>query len=144
MGNDQKTRQGVSDQLYRSRRQVDQEILQEEKRCRGRIWQTCITHCRGPIFGREKEYKTILKDVFSKYEENYKNQASFKTGKRHYLENFKEYFGESNLLANIIYMDLESYRNHLREKITKNKTIRSDAAVNREMSCLHLKPKTSK
>jgi len=85
----------------------------------------------------KKEYKTTLKDVLSKYEENYKNQASFKTGKIHYLENFKEYFGESTLLANIRYLNLETYRNHLRDKITKNKTIRSDASVNREMSCLH-------
>ncbi|MEE8552227.1 MAG: hypothetical protein V3S72_02900 [Desulfobacterales bacterium] len=34
-------------------------------------------------------------------------------------------------------MDLETYRNHLRQKITKNKTIRADASVNREMSYLH-------
>jgi integrase len=78
-----------------------------------------------------------LKEVLEKYEENFKNQASFKTGKRHYLENFKGYFGESTLLANIKYVDVETYRNHLRQKITKNKTIRSDASVNREMSCLH-------
>jgi integrase len=85
----------------------------------------------------KKEYKTTLKDILSKYEENYQHQASFKTGKRHYLENFKEYFGESTLLANIRYMNFETYRNHLRQKITKNKTIRADASVNREMSCLH-------
>ena len=72
----------------------------------------------------KKEYKTTLKDVLSEYEKNYKNQASLQTGKRHYLENFKEYFGESTLLANIRYMNLETYRNHLRGKITKNKTIR--------------------
>jgi len=84
----------------------------------------------------KKEYKTTLKELTDKYTENYKNQASFKTGKRHYLENFKEYFGESTLLANIKYLNLETYRNHLRDKITKNRTIRSDASVNREMSCL--------
>ena len=72
----------------------------------------------------KKEYKTTLKDVLSEYEKNYKNQVSLQTGKRHYLENFKEYFGESTLLANIRYMNLETYRNHLRGKITKNKTIR--------------------
>jgi len=85
----------------------------------------------------KKEYKTTLKEVIEKYEENFQNQASFQTGKRHYVENFKEYFGESTLLANIEYMNLETYRNHLRQKITKNMTIRSDASVNREMSCLH-------
>ena len=85
----------------------------------------------------KKEYKNTLKELIDKYTENYKNQASFKPGKRHYLENFKEYFGESTLLANIKYLNLEIYRNHLRDKITKNRTIRSDASVNREMSCLH-------
>jgi integrase len=85
----------------------------------------------------KKEYKTMLKDVLTKYKENHQHQASFKTGKGYYLENFREYFGESTLLANIRYMNLETYRNHLRQKITKNKTIRADASVNREMSCLH-------
>ena len=85
----------------------------------------------------KKEYKTTLEKLLAKYKENHHHQASFKTGKRHYLENFREYFGESTLLANIKYMNLETYRNHLRHKITKNKTIRADASVNREMSCLH-------
>lgn len=85
----------------------------------------------------KKECKTILKEVLAKYEENYQNQASFKTGKGHYLKNFGEYFGKSTLLTNIRYMHLETYRNYLRQKITKNKTIRADASVNREISCLH-------
>lgn len=85
----------------------------------------------------KKEYKTTLGELIEKYVENFSKQASFEPNKRHYLENFKEYFGESTLLANIKYMDVETYRNHLKQKITKNKTIRSDASVNREMSCLH-------
>jgi integrase len=85
----------------------------------------------------KKEYKTILKEVLDKYRENYRHQTSFKRGKKHYLENFNEYFGESTLLANIRYMHLETYRNHLKEKITKNGAIRTDASINREMSCLH-------
>ena len=64
----------------------------------------------------KKEYTTTLKELVDKYTENFKHQDSFKTGKEHYLE---------------------TYRNHLKQKITKNKTIRSDASVNREMSCLH-------
>jgi len=85
----------------------------------------------------KKDFKTTLSELTEKYTENYKHQSSFQTGKRHYLENFREYFGKDTLLVNIRYMNLESYRNHLRQKITKNKTIRSDASVNREMSCLH-------
>jgi hypothetical protein len=34
-------------------------------------------------------------------------------------------------------VDLESYRNTLRNKLTKNRTLRKDASVNREMACLH-------
>lgn len=85
----------------------------------------------------KKECKTTLGELTGKYAENYQNQSSFQIAKRHYLENFGEYFGKNTLLVNIRYMNLESYRNYLRQKITKNKTIRSDASVNREMSCLH-------
>jgi integrase len=85
----------------------------------------------------KKEFKTTLKELLDKYTENFKSQASYKTWKRFCLENFKEYFGEDTLLANIRYVDLETYRNHLRQKPTKNGTIRTDASVNREMSCLH-------
>ncbi|MEA1947494.1 MAG: site-specific integrase [Thermodesulfobacteriota bacterium] len=31
----------------------------------------------------------------------------------------------------------KTYRNHLREKLTKHRTLRTNASVNREMSCLH-------
>jgi integrase len=83
----------------------------------------------------KKEYKTTLKELLDKYTENFKRQASYKTWKRFCLENFKEYFGEDTLLANIRYVDLETYRNHLRQKFTKNGTIRKDSTINREMSC---------
>lgn len=85
----------------------------------------------------KKECKTTLQELTDKYAENFKHQSIFQTAKKHYLENFKEYFGKDTLLVNIRYLNLESYRNHLKQKITRNKTIRSDATVNREMSCLH-------
>jgi len=84
----------------------------------------------------KKEFKTTLKELLDKYTENFKSQASYKTWKRFCLENFKEYFGEDTLLANIRYLDLETYRNDLRQKITRRGTVRTDATVNREMSCL--------
>jgi integrase len=85
----------------------------------------------------KKDYKTTLGELVKDYAKNYKNQASFKNAKKTYLENFKEYFGEDTLLANIRYKQVETYRNHLRQKLTRHDTIRSDASVNREMSCLH-------
>lgn len=84
----------------------------------------------------KKEYKTTLKDIIDKYTENYQQQKSFKTGKRHFIKTIQEYFGEDTLLSNIKYVDVETYRNHLKLKLTQHKTIRTDASVNREMSCL--------
>jgi len=85
----------------------------------------------------KKDYKTTLKELIDKYTKNHKHQVSFQNAKKAYLENFREYFGENTLLANIRYVNVETYRNHLRQKLTRGKTIRTDASINREMSCLH-------
>ena len=74
--------------------------------------------------------------MLDKYTENYYNQTSFYTGKKYSIENFRNYFGEDALLVNIRYMDIETYKNQLRQMITKHGTIRKDASVNRALSCL--------
>jgi len=84
----------------------------------------------------KKDYKTTLKELLEKYKENYQNQSSYHTMKKFSLENIKAYFGEDTKLANIRYVDLETYGNNLRQKATKNKTIRDVASVNREIACL--------
>jgi len=84
----------------------------------------------------KKDYKTTLKELLDKYKENYKNQRSFQGGKDYYLKNFREYFGEDTRLDNIRYVDLESYRNKLREKPTRHGTLRAIASVNRGIACL--------
>ena len=84
----------------------------------------------------KKEYKTTFGNLLSKYQENYKNQKSFKTAKRFFLTNFRDYFGEKTLLINIRYYDVETYKNYIKEHLTQHGTIRTDASVNREMSCL--------
>ena len=84
----------------------------------------------------KKDYTTTLKELLDKYEDNYKDQSSFKTGKSYCLANFKEYFGEDTRLDNIKYVDLETYRNHLKRKLTRHGTKRKDATVNREMTYL--------
>jgi integrase len=84
----------------------------------------------------KKDYKTTLKEIIDKYTENYQHQRGFKTGKRFFIKTIQEYFGEETLLANIRYVDLETYRNYLKKKLTQHKTIRTDASINREMSCL--------
>ena len=85
----------------------------------------------------KKDYTNTLKDLLDKYGENFEKQASYEKYKVYLVENFKEHFGEDTLLANIRYVDLETYRNKLRGKLTVNKTLRADASVNREMACLH-------
>lgn len=85
----------------------------------------------------KKDYTTTLKEILDKYKENYQNQSSFKTWKRFCLIKFKDYFGENTRLDNIRYVDLETYKNHLRQKPNQHGRVRAIASVNREISCLH-------
>ena len=93
----------------------------------------------------KKDYKSTLTELLDKYTEDYQHQSSFKNAKHKYLENFKEFFGEDTLLANIGYVDVETYRNHLKGKPVSVKKkgkqvivgLRKDSSINREMSCLH-------
>jgi len=84
----------------------------------------------------KKDYKTTFGELLAKYEENFKHQASFEKYKKFCIENFKAHFGEDTLLSNIKYINLETYRNQLRQGLTRNGTLRADATVNRAMACL--------
>jgi integrase len=85
----------------------------------------------------KKDYKTTLKELLDKYTENFQHQIIFNRWKAFCLKRFKDYFGEDTRLANIRYVDLETYRNKAKKTLTPNGTIRQDSTVNREMSCLH-------
>ena len=85
----------------------------------------------------KKDYTTTFKEILDKYKENYKDQLSFHTWKRFCIERFKDYFGEDTRLDNIRYVDLETYRNHLKQKPNQHGRVRAIASVNREISCLH-------
>jgi hypothetical protein len=52
---------------------------------------------------------------------NAQQQATLYRWKNFCLENFKKYFGENTRLANIRYVDLETYRNHLKQELAKRK-----------------------
>ena len=71
----------------------------------------------------KKDYMTTFKELLEKYRENFANQASFFKYKGFCLENFKTNFGEETLLSNIRYVDLECYRNSLRNKLTKDERL---------------------
>ena len=64
----------------------------------------------------KKDYKTTFKELLTKYKENYKSQSSFNNWKRFCIERFKSSFGEDTRLDNIRYVDLETYRNKLKQK----------------------------
>jgi integrase len=85
----------------------------------------------------KKECKTTFGELLKKYEENYQHQPSFKTWKELCLKNFEEHFKAETRLDHFKYVDMVAYRNHLRQKMTVKRTIRTVASVNREMSCLH-------
>jgi integrase len=84
----------------------------------------------------KKDYKTTLGELVGKYQENYENQASYKTFKKYAVESIKEYFGEDVKLSGIRYLEIETFRNHLKKKLTKGGTLRKEASINREMACL--------
>ena len=85
----------------------------------------------------KKEYTTTVGELLDKYTENFKDQASFESGKSYCLVNFKEHFGEDTRLDSIKYVDLETYRNHLKRKLTIHGTLRKDSTVNRAVAYLH-------
>ena len=84
----------------------------------------------------KKDCITTLGEIVSKYDENYQTQASYKKGKATWLDNFKERYGENTRLANIRYIDLETYRNQLKRKPTVHGKVRKTASVNREMAAI--------
>ena len=84
----------------------------------------------------KKDYTSTLKDLLDKYGENYKHQTSYENLKAYCIENFKAHFGGDTLLANIRYIDLETYRNKLKSKLTRHDTVRAEASVNREMATI--------
>ena len=86
---------------------------------------------------KKKDFKTTLGKLTGKYQESFGKQPSYVTSKYYIIRNFKDRFGEKTLLANFRYVDFETYRNQLRGTLTKVGNIRTNASVNREMSCLH-------
>lgn len=84
----------------------------------------------------KKDYTTTLDEILKKYEENFKDQPSFDNWKKYCFERFRKQFGKETRLENIRYRDIETFKNYLRRLPTKNGTVRTDAAVNREISCL--------
>jgi len=84
----------------------------------------------------KKEYKTTLGELVQKYRENFEDQASYQTFKKYAIEDIKGYFGEDTRVSDIRYLELETFRNHLKRKPTRSGTLRKESSTNREMACL--------
>ncbi|BBO76153.1 integrase [Desulfosarcina widdelii] len=84
----------------------------------------------------KRECTTVLKVLLDKYEENHKHQPSYKTCKQYFIDDIRSRFGDDTLISNIRYVDLETYRNHLMNTLTKHKKKRSVATVNKAIGCL--------
>jgi integrase len=74
-------------------------------------------------------------ELEKKYVENFKHQRSFKNSKRYSIERLKKEFA-CRLLGTISYLDLESFRNQLKNTSTQHGSLRKDASVNRVIACL--------
>ena len=87
----------------------------------------------------KKDCRMSFGELLKKYEENFKDQRSFKNWKKLCIKKFKEYFGEESLLSQIRFVDIETYKNRLRQTpvIGKAQKVHSVATVNREMAILH-------
>jgi len=89
----------------------------------------------GTYFEKAKTYTTTFEELAEKYIENFKHQRSFKRSKSYVIEELKKEF-KGYRLKNISYLDLETYRNKLRNTLTIHGKVRTDATVNRVMACL--------
>ena len=90
----------------------------------------------GRYLDEKREYTTTLKELADKYKENFGDQPSYESFKKYAIVSIKEYFGEDVKLSEIQYEEIETFRNHLKRKLTRWGTIRKKASINKEMACL--------
>ncbi len=86
-------------------------------------------------FEKARSYTTTFDELIEKYIENFKHQRAFSRSKSYVIEGLKDTL-KGYLLKNISYLDLETYRNKLKNTLTMHGKIRTDATVNRTMACL--------
>jgi integrase len=86
---------------------------------------------------KKKAYTATFGELVKLYEQNYKDQTSYKTAKKYYIERFLEYFKEETLLASIGYGHLKTYRNKLMKRLNQHNRPFTASSINSEMTCLH-------
>ncbi len=85
---------------------------------------------------KKKNYSATFGKLLDLYKENYKDQASYKTAKRFFVEKFREHFKKETLLSSIEYGHIKAYRNKLMQSINQHDRLFEPASINRKMSCL--------
>jgi len=85
----------------------------------------------------KKDCIATLGELIATYSKNYQDQKSFNQAKAFFIKNFEECIGADTLLDKIRYVDLETYRNKPKTKLTKHGKLRKPSSINSEMSCLH-------
>jgi integrase len=87
------------------------------------------------VFDVKKESQITFGELADMYEENFQTQKSFQGFKSHVVRDLRADFGGKRL-AEITYLDLETYRNRRKATPTKAGNPRKDASVNRDMAIL--------
>ena len=82
-----------------------------------------------------KASTTTFDELVEKYVENFKHQRAYHTSKKYAIGALKRVFSQQ-LLGNITYLQLETYRNRVRTTLTRHGNFPKEATVNRRMSCL--------
>ncbi len=112
------------------------QMFKRKKEAEAELAKRVAMIAEGRYLDVKKEYTTTLKELAERYKENFQDQASYKTFKRYAIESIIDYFGENTTLSRIRYLEIETFRNHLKRKLTRGGTIRKEASVNKEMACL--------
>jgi integrase len=85
---------------------------------------------------KKKNYSATFGQLLKLYKENYKDQPSYKTAKRFFVEKFREHFKKETLLSSIEYGHIKAYRNKLMQSVNQHDRLLEPSSINREMSCL--------
>ncbi len=120
---------------YMGKKRVRQSFKKKKKHAQAELGKRVSLIAEKRYLDTKKEYTHTLRDLVDEYMKHFNSKPYFKT-KRTWLANFKEYWGEKTLLANIDSKQIDRYVTDLKAKPTVWGKPRKPASVNREISCL--------
>lgn len=85
---------------------------------------------------KRKSHTKTFGELIKLYKDTYRDQASYQTSKRYWVEGLKDHFGEDTLLSEIGYYEIKQFRNELMSANNQHGQKVKPASVNRKMSCL--------